>query len=66
MPNDEASASEQADYCLAVQLSSPRKTKQSVFLRLTDNRSRELLWSGSIKMDPAVSLSDNLDYFAVS
>lgn len=58
--NDEGSADSQADYRLAIQLSSSRETAQSVFLRLTDNRSRELLWSGSAEIDPAISVSDNL------
>lgn len=59
-PGNTASQPGKANYRLALQLGEPQAGERSLYLRLTDNRSDELLWSSSARFDPAKPLSDNL------
>jgi hypothetical protein len=59
-PGNRGTQSEKANYRLAVQLGEPEAGERSLYLRLTDNRSDELLWSSSARFDPEKPLSDNL------
>jgi hypothetical protein len=59
-PGNRETQSEKANYRLAVQLGEPEAGERSLYLRLTDNHSDELLWSSSARFDPDKPLSDNL------
>ncbi|WP_373476229.1 tetratricopeptide repeat protein [Sphingorhabdus sp.] len=59
-PGAAASQSGKASYRLALQLGEPQAGERSLYLRLTDNRSDELLWSSSASFDSVKPLSDNL------
>jgi hypothetical protein len=47
-------------YRLAVQVGEQREGPQIVYLRLTEGRSAELIWSTSVALDPEKTLADNL------
>ena len=59
-PGDTRRRSGKADYRLAVQLGEAEAGERSLYLRLTDNRSDELLWSSSARFDPEKPFSDSL------
>jgi hypothetical protein len=47
-------------YRLAIQVGELRQGRQIVYLRLTEGRSAELIWSTSVALDPEKTFADNL------
>lgn len=59
-PGDMTEGSKDASYRLALQLGEPQAGQRPLYLRLTDSRTNELIWSSTARIDPARSLTDNL------
>jgi hypothetical protein len=59
-PQGAAAQVPKSNYRLALQLGDPQAGERLLYLRLTDSRSDELIWSSSARLDSAKPLSDNL------
>jgi hypothetical protein len=53
-------AQSEPDYNLAVQVGQMQSGKRPLYLRLTDNRSDELVWSNTNLLDPNMSMPESL------
>lgn len=57
--SNKALESRSVDYRLMLQLGEPQGSQRPLYLRLTDNRTGELIWTSTALIDPAKSLSDS-------